>query len=318
MPFSDYFDRQMHLGNTSAGAYLGLGNVTSNIQKGSSIGWPGSDVVKVFDAAVDEVWAKGARRSRAPHQYFDYYFAGQDMLVYIDGVEDDPEFSTIPILEMGFNVEQQKMPVYGFWDYTYSGVMRGNRIVTGAFTIATKSPDYMTRLLEKAAQARANQKQSYYYHRGLTEDDENIQKYWSKNLDPSLQGAGKNLFSVHPPFSFVIIYGVQNLSLQQMANSSGYDDLWHRYQEDNPLASDINERMVESDPLDQSSRIILDACELNNIQISYTSDGTVCAETYQFFARDKISSPRRGNNLMLPTSTVNVGDPGALKIVDGL
>lgn len=259
----------------------------------------GSNEIQVFEHDIDSKWAEGwggVDGTSAPNSYFDYYFSGQDVKVYVDGTEDDPEFASLPIVNFGYSISQQKMPVYGFWSYTSDSVMRGNRIVAGLFQIATKYPDYMRRLLTKAANTRATKQASYSYYRGLTEDDENIERYWGKNLDPAIAAAGNNVYSVHPPFSFVVVLGVQSYSVSPDALGSR-EEVYNQYFGDNPLHANENERLVESDPVDQSNRIILDSCEIQGMEQQFSPDGQVVTETYQFFARDIV--------LPLKTSTIN-------------
>jgi len=290
--YADYFEQQIHQGLTGS-AITPINRTTQSRNSGNT--------VKIIDEELDRLWAKGFKSSRAPNSYYDYYFSGQDMKVSMDGIEDDSEFSDLPIMELGFSVEQQKSPLYGFWSYTFDHMMHGTRLVTGTFTLATRSPDYMRRLLSKAAEARGKYGQTYYYHRGLTEDDKNIAKYWGTNIDPSLTEAGKNIFSVHPPFALSLTYGVQNLSIadSQYAKSA----VWDKYQSDNPLAVDINERIVESDPVSQANRIVLDACYLVRFETGYAPDGSVVAETYQFLARDYVIPPRRPTTGILNTGS---------------
>lgn len=253
------------------------------------------------DPMIDQQWA-GYNPSNAPNSYFDYYFSGQDIRVYIDGIEDVAEFSTLPISDFSFNIVQQKMPIYGFWSYTYDAVARGSRIINGSFRLITKSPDYMRRALEAAAEARQNRVAShvagsYTYFRGLTDDDANIEKFWGQNLDPALASTGKQIFSTHPPFTFVVVYGVQSMSINaQNANSMGLNGAFQAYQEDNPIYQDTNERLVDSDPFDQSNRYILDDVELVNLSTEFHSNGQLICEDYQFVARDYIIPARSSGN----------------------
>lgn len=242
---------------------------------------------------IDSKWAGFTPRSGMSNNiidgaYFDYYFSGQDVRVYVDGTFDEPEFQVLPFNEFGYNVSQQKMPLYGFWSYTYDAVLRGVRLIEGKFILFPKSPDYMRRLLEKAADTRATQAASYQYYRGLTEDDTLIDKYWGKNLDPGVQSAGKNIFSAHPPFSFIIAYGVQSTSIAQYDTLKNIDDRVQYYNQNNILMSDTNDRLVDSDPSGSKNRVILDACEITNMSTGYGSNGAPVMETYSFFARDII------------------------------
>lgn len=236
----------------------------------------------VSNTQLDSSWARAYDQSAALNNYYDYFFSGQDICVCVDGTEEDARFKALPIMQFGFNIVQQKTPLYGFWSYTYDAVMRGARVIQGQFTIATRTPQFMKQLLSKAAQSRQENRGSinYNYNRGLTEDDANIEAYWGKNrFDNSLASAGTNLYSVHPPFSFVIVYGIQNVSVNDTS-------LVDRYNSDNPLMLDTNERLVDADALNQSNRVVLDACEITSMSTGFGSNGEVVAETYAFFARD--------------------------------
>jgi hypothetical protein len=153
----------------------------------------------------------------------------------------------------------------------------------------------MRNLLAKAAKARQDiikgaaaspvGGKQLYGGQALTRDDENIAKYWGKNMDPSVnRQGGKNMFSIHPPFSFVVLYGLQNTSISPKHwDPTGGED----YMYGEPLHQDVNERLVESMP-SEPMRYVLEACELQGMETAYAPDGTVCAETYQFFARDLV------------------------------
>ena len=239
---------------------------------------------------IDRKWA-GYRPSADPYRtnpYYDYFFSGQDVRIFVDGTFEEPEFFTLPINQFGFNISQKKMPIYGFWSYTYDGVMRGVRIIEGSFVLVTKSPDYMRRLLEKAADTRAKNGGSYSYFKGLTEDDKRIDQYWGKNLDPAIASAGKNVFSVHPPFSFIIVYGIQSTSINDFASSQSIDDSQQVFFHDSLLMADVNDRLVDAALPITSRRIVLDSCELTGMSTGYTSDGSAIMETYNFIARDII------------------------------
>lgn len=198
-----------------------------------------------------------------------------------------------PETEYGTFVARRNGRVYVTGN-TYDGVMRGTRVVSGQITFATKAPDYMRRLLSKAAQARALNAGGVYYknYRTLTDDDTNIEQFWGRNIDPAITAQGKHIFSVHPPFNLIIVYGIQSISLNPMTYDGDRYDLWDQYDQDTPLALDINERLVESDPQDQASRIILEAVELVDKSTGFGPDGAVISETYNFFARDTIIPSR--------------------------
>lgn len=254
-----------------------------------------SNAIETVNKNIDYIWALNQQNTEAPKSYFDYYYSGQDTVVFIDGIDD----IQIPLEGIAFQVEQKKTPVFGSHSYTYDGVMRGNRIVTGSFRITTTSPGYMTDIISKAADARIKNKGGFFssfndksYIPSISENNiqstdlDNINRYWTISAEKSRSGfidGQKNIFSSHPPFSFVLIYGLQTASLQDnvMAHNRG------RYQSimtDNALYTDINERLVETNT--NAERVVIDSIEINSCQIEISPDGQPLSETYTFFAKD--------------------------------
>lgn len=250
--------------------------------------------VHAFESAhIDAEWAEAYKDSDSQGAYYNYYFSGQDIKLFIDGAEE----ADLPVVNFGFNIEQQKVPVYGLWSYTYDAVMRGTRMVSGTFTLSTTSTDYMRKVLAKAAKARSERGVfSKAFSRPLTEDDENIEKYWEKNIDPNLGAASKQIFSVHPPFNFVVVYGIQTTSIGPTPEGHGdllFEQDWDpnylgNYGQDYPLSLDVNERIIAAGAAERVLTFTIEACEIQSLQVGYAPDGSVVSETYQFFARDLI------------------------------
>jgi hypothetical protein len=248
----------------------------------------GRDIV-LTDPVQDEIWARSSRAGVHPSSYFDYFFTGQDIQVRFAELPD----VDLPLMQLGFNIEQEKQPVYGYWDYTYAAVMRGTRLVSGSFEIATTYPDYLKDRIAEAAANRSqkNQVDNQSYHRALTQDDKLIEQYWGNNLlDAGMGASGQHVFSVHPPFNLIIIYGVQPVSVPD--DATNYQSFYSNHYNDreNVMMTDDNHRLVESDPLYQN-RIIIDAVEIKSCHQAYTTDGAQCSEIYSFFARDAIVPP---------------------------
>lgn len=245
------------------------------------------------DQQYDLEWANQHIEGSARNSYFDYFFGGSDVRIYVAELGDDEEFGNIPIHNFAFNVNQNKTPVYGYWSYTFDAMMRGVRIISGQFTLVTRYPDYMKRMLAKAAKARvANQRNladDYPAPIQWREDEENYDRYWGKNLDASALAQQGNEWSIHPPFSFVIVYGIQDTSIETMDLPSRFAS----YDSDNTLMKDQNQRLVEGFDPNQTTRIILDGCELTDVSRSYAPDVPFLAETYTFMARD-IFTPQPG------------------------
>jgi len=183
---------------------------------------------------------------------------------------------------------------------TYDSVMRGTRLVNGTFTLISKHPNYMKDLLTKAAHNRAanspNLRDDYPAPGEWRQDDENIDKYWGKHLDASVVAQGSSEWSIHPPFSLVVIYGVDKTSTELRDVASRYD----RFSGDNALMADQNQRLVESFNPDDPSRLIIDGCELSSVSRIYQPGGMLVTEQYEFFGRDVIvpqPQARRGNSV---------------------
>lgn len=284
---NDYFANLQRLGTVGNPSALVPANSGSNSGLTTQNYYYRND--GVYDPNLDAAWgrsynAQSNSGSDTSNTYYDYFYSGQDIIITVDGTEGDPAFKTLPIANFAFSVQQQKAPIYGFWSYTYDAVLRGTRLIQGQFTIATRYPNYMKDLIARAAQTREETSvRSYGYFKDLTEDDQNIEKYWGKNMDPSLNALGNSVYSVHPPFSFVITYGVQNVSVP------GLDSRFEAFAGEDPWMLDTNERLMEADATHQYDRIILDACEIQSMETSFGSDGAVVGESYSFFARDIIT-----------------------------
>lgn len=260
------------------------------------------DGFNMVDPVVDEEWARLYKPSDALNSYYDYFFSGQDIRVYVAELGDSIEFGRgLPIANLAFNVEQQKQPVYGYASYTYDAVMRGTRIVNGQMTLATRYPGYMRDLLTAAANSRSrnlrNKKLEDVYPAGhLTEDDRLINQYWSKNLDASVLKGNTTEWSVHPPFSLIVKYGIQDVSV------NGYEQKYNEYDNDNALFHDHNQRLIDGITANPN-RLVLEAIELTSVTHQYSPEGEVLAEQYQFFARDIIvptpsaSGPKKNVNV---------------------
>lgn len=241
---------------------------------------------------LDEVWA-GNYKGAAPNPYYDYFFAGQDIRVYIDGLWGDPNFSDMAIASLGFRVEQQTRPLYGYNDYVYRTVVKGQRIVSGNLAIYSRSPDYMMQAVAAAAQVRQDMTRSLNdnYIVPLTEDDANIQAYWGNNDDPINAGGTKpNLFSTHPPFSLVIIYGVQDVSLGSNASqdAQALKNYYSALAGDQLLNLDTNDRLVPTAVDSNQMRLVIDDIQLISMNTMYDPSGQPIVESYDFVARDII------------------------------
>lgn len=247
---------------------------------------------------VDLKWAGKTDDSEKFNHYYDYYFTGEDIRVYIDGLFDPRD--ELDIASFSFAIKQEKQPLYGFWSYNYDVMMVGTRIITGEFNLYSRYPGRMTDILSKAAEKRAgfytsdgskNRLQSYLLSRAESLDDEkNIQKYWANSqLDrlgaDSPDSDARNIFSSHPPFNFIIKYGTQEGSVTTVGRNKGNDNSDNYDMLDRLMALDFNERLVQKTSSNKMD-IILQSVQILNMSSGYAAGGEPVIESYQFIARD--------------------------------
>lgn len=257
-----------------------------------------------LDSEIDRVWAgRASDTTNKFNNYYDYYFSGEDVRVYIDGLFDPEDELDIGSFE--FVISQEKQPLYGFWSYNYDAMLLGTRIISGSFAIYTRHPRRMTELLEKAAKNRATSGKMRYkdYDRTsfssvistlsndsfTSEDEKNIEKYWAySQLDRVTYSSGvdgKNIFSAHPPFNFVILYGVEEASITPFTAGMS-EDIEIADNFDRMTYTDINQRTLRMDDLTSGMKIILQQVSLTNVTVMFSPGGVPLGERYSFIARD--------------------------------
>jgi len=257
-------------------------------------------------ADLDLYWAGSSKADPRFSNYYDYFFSGEDVKVYIDGLFDEQD--ELDIAGFGFLIKQEKQAVYGFWSYNFDAIMNGTRIITGQFSLYSRYPRRMTQLLEKAAQVRVQTISGKKDGTGVVsvmasqnesrKDEENIQKYWANSqldritADPAVATGSSNnthnIFSAHPPFNFVIQYGVDDTSLSPIAGTSNATtaSIEQRDNLDRMISTDVNERKIKLFGANNAMKIILQNVHLMQMSTEYQSGGVPLIETYAFVARD--------------------------------
>lgn len=254
-----------------------------------------------LNAELDKIWA--GRASDVDNRfsnYYDYYFSGEDIKVFIDGLYEPQD--ELDLATFAYSIRQEKQPLYGFWSYNYDAIMYGTRLISGEFTIFTRYPRRMTEFLEKAARIRSIESSRGPKNKVVSrtmpasnssyEDELNIQKYWAYSqldritLDPAAKEASNtNIFSAHPPFNFVILYGAEETALSPIAAPKSEDYLINDNL-DRMIYSDVNQRSIKVDNIGNPMKVIIQQVQLMNMSTAYTPGGQPVAETYQFIARD--------------------------------
>jgi hypothetical protein len=193
-------------------------------------------------------------------------------------------------------------------------MMYGTRIITGEFSVYTRYPRRITDLIEEAAKARTQQpdprKDNSLIKSSLRnidygsassavrslQDEKNVQKYWAYSqldrisTDPfskNVVDSGKNIFSAHPPFNFIILYGVEEVSTTAKDYLKAEDKVIESNL-DRMMISDVNERLIKPNTNNQASpmKIVLQEVQLMSMTTTYASGGSPLVENYQFMARD--------------------------------
>jgi hypothetical protein len=260
-----------------------------------------------LSAELDLYWA-GGKTTGDPRfsNYYDYFFSGEDVKVYIDGLFDPKD--ELDIAGFGFLIKQEKQAVYGFWSYNFDAMMNGSRIITGQFSLYSRYPRRMTHLLEEAARVRSFSASGKSDNSGVVSvlrsqnesrtDEENIQKYWANSqldritTDPAISTSSAdgqhNIFSAHPPFNFVIVYGVEESSLSPVGvtENASTASMEQRDNLDRIISTDINERKVKMADNKTPMKIVLQNVHLMQMSTEYQSGGSPLIETYSFVARD--------------------------------
>ena len=258
--------------------------------------------VDIFSQNIDRKWSGGGRQyNQKPSNYFDYFFSGEDVKVYIDGLFDPGD--ELDIATFGYSIQQQKAPIYGYWSYNYDAIMYGTRIVTGEFSVYTKDPRRITSLLEKAAKNRQSVKDRSTLNQNsivsrmtpqnqTAEDELNLERYWSISqldritADPATDQINtNNIFSAHPPFNFIILYGAEETALSSV---DFYGDDIKSIQDDLDRVniSDVNQRNIRIDDVSRPLKTVLQQVNLISMGTAYSPGGQPVLESYQFMARD--------------------------------
>lgn len=287
--------------------YIPDGVISKN---GLKRGFPYADVqFDPIDNEIDLRWAGGSREDQKFNNYYDYFFSGEDVKVYIDGLFD-AEYE-LDISNLSFSIKQEKQPLFGFWSYNFDAIMYGVRIVAGSIAMYTRHPRRITDLLVQAAKIRSesvgrkldNSNASVISvlnaQNESAEDEINIQKYWARSqldrvtYDPANKGRypsdsnDKHIFSHHPPFNLVIIYGVQENGLVTRSASQGPNtanpspDNYDRI-----LSTDYNTRLTKISNAKNPMKIILQNVQLTDMSTGFETSGAPLQEAYSFIARD--------------------------------
>jgi len=286
---------------------------------------------------IDLAWAGNADSSgKKFSNYYDYFFSGEDIKVFIDGLFDEED--ELDIASFSFIVKQEKQPLYGFWSYNYDAMLYGTRLITGEFSIYTRYPRRMTELIEKAAEKRSANPDPRQQNADVKstmrpvnfsneaninirnlEDEKNVKKYWAYSQldritnDPfskNIIDSQKNIFSAHPPFNFIIMHGAEEISLSPKDFLKSEDKTISNNL-DRMIISDVNERLVRpgTDKNVSPMKTVIQEIQLMSMATNYSAGGAPLIENYQFIARDFYFSEVDLGFIKNQTTTVETEEP---------
>src|SRR5690606_22811655 len=72
------------------------------------------------------------------------YFSGSDVKLYFGDIYVDE------ITALDFTLQEQTMPIYGYNSYTFDAMVRGRRIIQGAFSLNFTSVGYLQEIVSNA------------------------------------------------------------------------------------------------------------------------------------------------------------------------
>jgi hypothetical protein len=202
---------------------------------------------------------------------------------------------------------------------TYDAMLRGTRIVSGMFSLVVTEPFLLTTKIAESAARRAKTNQRLpagtFALRHLDGDISNVDRYWSKTRDSVLGGGDQHLFSIHPPFNFLIKYGIQDIGMySQLPNQDRVNEVRYDFANNGPMWTDTNERLYDTKKgagIPNGGKILLENIELTSKSIEYDPSGDPILETYSFLARDEriVDEPYTMNkSVPLPANTGNNAD----------
>jgi hypothetical protein len=243
--------------------------------------------------------------------YNDWFVTGANCVVYLVSNAQDSkqnkvtrELSSVPVVGVGYSVQQQKTPLYGYNDTGPRKIMRGQRLVSGDFVILHKSAGYFEDILMSYAEM------PYGSQEKLSLNEQQRLTYWNtRQWDSSMndpQRAGmknqKNIFYNHPNFDISIVYGAgdevgapaaygnhnteypsMKLDKVKALTSAWYEDPFQpgmSYKAVNPLYRD--------NTLTKQRETIV-GVQLVGKSKSISIDGEVIMESYSFLAIDVLN-----------------------------
>jgi len=220
--------------------------------------------------------------------YNDYAITGTNCYVYMTSTikEVRNNIKDLPVIAVGYEIQQQKAPIYGYADVGPRTIARGTRIVSGQLIIAHFEAGALAKRLFDS------QRKLYNTPEHLSLDEELRMKYWNTRnwedwmKDPQRKNFNKqeHLFYAHPNFDISIVYGEGDFRDKIDTTVGAYTTETWSARDINPLYRLNSLSPISGAPAITRETIV--GVQLNGKQKTVAADGDIIVEAYSFLAYD--------------------------------
>jgi hypothetical protein len=234
------------------------------------------------------------------YSYYDWFITGANCIVYLAASTKDTtmkrQLSNVPVVAVGYQIQQSKSPVYGWNDTGARVIVAGQRIVSGELVILHRESGYfedilMSKDMEYGTTEQLNLNESQRLKYWNT-------RFWETSMDDPQRAKFKNkrnIFYRHPNFDISIIYGTGD-DVGRPTATSGKLDLRNVMKGQSQWYNDSNLDYKDVNPLWRTTKSGIDksretivGVQLNGKSKSIAIDGEIVTEAYTFIAIDVLN-----------------------------
>jgi hypothetical protein len=232
--------------------------------------------------------------------YYDWAITGANCVVYLSSTEATVkrQLENVPTIGVGYEIQQSKVPLYGYNDVGPRMIMRGQRLVSGQLIIAHREVGYLQKVLREADPVLYNTTDTLDLKESLRLKYWNTRSWESNFKDPQRKNFTNeddmyNIFYAHPNFDISIVYGTGDeiksistggkINLQEILGkeSEWYNGSDNEYNDVNPLYRPKNANLDLT-----KQRETISSVQLTGLSKSVAADGEIIVEAYSFLAVD--------------------------------
>lgn len=208
------------------------------------------------------------------------YFSGSNIHIFFDDIYIDE------IINMQFSMREKVQPVYGYNSYTYDDMLRGNRIVQGAFRINFKKVNYIRSAIESIMDSGRDASENFP---GVNPGDIEAKK--NKLYQYSKEGWSSQFEELSEEFKKAIWLNSENTSAYINNNTPSFDfggefNIIIKYGPyDKPRPRYTNEILYREN-VSNGTIIKLEDVNLTSVSQTIEPSGRPVGEDYSFIAKD--------------------------------